>query len=101
MKILYFNDKGVGGAPKILSLKRLLKLLEPKRLMIQETKVARASAQEAIEPWLKDRSFSTTNLKGLFGGLITTWSLAFRVIDTFVISFGIHIDLEIKNWEYK
>jgi hypothetical protein len=89
-----FNAHGVGGAPKFLPLKRLVKSCSPNVIMIQETMCFGSKAVETFSPWLKDWSFSSVNSVGLSGGLLTTWNPHLKVPSTSSLNSSIVVDLE-------
>jgi exonuclease III len=57
MKVLSFNAQGLGGAPKLLSLKRLCKVVNPDVIMVQETMCIGARAEEICNSWLRGWTF--------------------------------------------
>jgi hypothetical protein len=74
---LSFNVRGVGGAHKLLALKRLIRSHNADKILIQEMMVYGSRACDAFEPWLRGWSFCTLDVEGLLGGLLIAWSPMF------------------------
>ena len=53
MLVLSFNARGLGSAPKIKALKRMVNSLKPTIIFIQETMMEGDKAKETLEPWFK------------------------------------------------
>jgi exonuclease III len=71
MIILSFNARGVGSAPKILSLKRLIEISKPDIVLIQETMCLVAKAKEVFSSFMKEWTLVASNAMGISGGLLT------------------------------
>jgi exonuclease III len=97
MKILSFNIRGLGGAPKKLALKRLLLNLKPNILLIQEIMCSGESARETFRQWLKNWSFCTIDVNGMSGGLLSGWSQDFQALTLFSVCSSILVKLKHKN----
>jgi hypothetical protein len=80
MICLYFNAHGVGGAPKILSLKRLVKSFSLDIIFIQEIMRSCSKAWECFSMWLKDWSYNTLEFDGMSEGILMAWNSSFKVI---------------------
>jgi hypothetical protein len=80
MMVLSFNAFGVGGAPKIQALKRLVHACALDFIVIQETLCVGDKAMDAFKLWLRDWSFCTIDSIDMLGGLLSTWSPRFRVV---------------------
>lgn len=85
MKILSFNTRAVGGAPKMLALKRSCVVGSPNVLLIQETMCSGTKAEEAFNPWLKHWVFFSIDANGLSGGLLTACSPKLRVSNLVIL----------------
>ena len=53
MLVLSFNARGLGRSPKIKALRRMIDILKPTIIFIQETMMEGEKAKEVLEPWLK------------------------------------------------
>ena len=83
------NIRGVGGASKLLSLRRVCETVRPDIILIQETMV---SADKAIEVFTKvvGRWFmSAVDASGKSGGLLSTWNPNLALFDVFKSTAGI------------
>ena len=74
MLILSYNVKGLGGAPELATLRRLLDLKKPKVVALQETMSEGGVSREALKTCLRDWQMETLDAKGHSGGMVTTWS---------------------------
>jgi NAD(P)H-hydrate repair Nnr-like enzyme with NAD(P)H-hydrate dehydratase domain len=82
MKFLSFNARGVGGAHKLLTLKQLILSHRPDVILIQKTMIEGARERSLFETFLKSCSFCMVDADGLSGGLLTSWSHAYKSILT-------------------
>jgi hypothetical protein len=62
MICLSFNSSEVGGAPKPLALKRLIRVFAPDIILIQKTKCLGSKEVEFFFPWLKDWSYISLDM---------------------------------------
>jgi hypothetical protein len=67
MIFLSFNSRGVEGAHKILSLKRLVQLHGLNVIFIQETMCYGVKEEDAFRPWLKECLQCSVDSIGLSG----------------------------------
>ena len=65
MNFISFNARGVGGGQKKLSLKRLLLILNPDIILLQETMCKGEEAIKNVSPWLKNWAFGAVDAKDL------------------------------------
>ena len=54
MLILSCNVRGIGGASKLIALRRIIDLEKPKVVALQETMSEGGKAKEALKAFLKD-----------------------------------------------
>lgn len=71
MIYLSLNIRGVGEAPKMISLRRLLEIVKPDIIFIQETMVSRVKAREVFTKLSKDKDICATDSIGKSGGLLS------------------------------
>ena len=74
MLVLSFNVRGLGSSPKIKALKRMVDILNPTIIFIQETMMEGEKSKESLEPWLKGWNFGFINSEGHSRGQITSWN---------------------------
>jgi hypothetical protein len=74
MIVLLLNVRGVGGAPKNISLKILFDIVKPNLVMIQETMVIGLKVREVFSNFFLTWNFCAMDSKGLSGGLLYTWN---------------------------
>ena len=76
MLILSYNVRGLGGAPKLAALSRILDLKRPKVVALQETMTEGGRAKDTLKTHLRDWEMKTLDAEGHSRGLLTTWSPA-------------------------
>ena len=74
MIILSMNIRGVGGAQKLLALRRVCENVRPDILMIQETMVTAEKAIDVFSKVVGSWNISAVDAIGLLGGLLTAWN---------------------------
>ena len=74
MLILSYNVKGLGGAPKLAALYRILYLKRPKVVALQETMSEGGETKDSLKNYLRDSQMEILDVDGHSGGLVTTWS---------------------------
>ena len=74
MLVLYYNVRGIGGASKLIALRRILDLKKPKIVAIQETMTDGQRAKEVLGTFLKDWHMETIDVEGHSRGILIAWS---------------------------
>lgn len=98
MKILSLNLRGFGGTSKKLSLKRLIRRLDPDIIMLQETMVVGSKTIEALNYILKDWCISTLDSNGIFGGTCVVWNPCKASFNTYLSSARIVMEKKLQGW---
>jgi exonuclease III len=75
MKVLSFNCRGLANPAKKSSLKRLVVVVAPDVIFLQETMGVSELVVASLESLLPGWSFAVVDAKGRSGGLATGWSL--------------------------
>jgi hypothetical protein len=91
--VLSLNSHDVGGAPKIIYLKRLVHSCKPDFIIIQETMCSGEKVVEDLHNWLNDCSFYSQDLMGLSTGFLSTWSSCLRDLTNSMFPFDILVHL--------
>ena len=78
MLVLSFNARGLGSPPKLKALKRMVIILKPTIIFIQESMMEGEKSKEVLEAWLKGWNFGYISLDGHSRGLITAWNQDFE-----------------------
>ena len=68
------NIHGVGGAQKLLALRRVFENVRPDILLIQETMVSSEKAIEFFSKVVGSWYMSAVDATGLSGGLLSAWN---------------------------
>jgi len=97
MIILSFNARGVGSAPKILALKRLIEISKPDIVLIQETMCLAAKAKEVFSIFMKEWTLVASNATGLYEGLLTTLKPNISVFNLVLIPSGFFVEILNKS----
>ena len=74
MLMLSLNIRGLGGRPKLLSLRALFNSLKPDFIFLQETMCSDVSALVAFSKLLPSWEFCAISARGLSGGLLYAWN---------------------------
>jgi len=82
MICMSFNVHGIWGAPKLLSLKNIVKSSSPDIHLLQEMMCVGSKVVEGLSPWLKEWSFCALEFNGFSGDLLITWSPNLIIIST-------------------
>ena len=82
MIILSLNARGLGGASKKNSLKRLITNINPTVLLIQEITMEGKTVEEAINECAKDWKMQSINTEGNSRGILTAWIPMMNMIST-------------------
>jgi hypothetical protein len=77
MIMVYFNVRGVGGAPKLLTFKRFFKRLYSDVVLIHEIMCEASKACEVFLKVFPGWEFCAIGSQGLSGGLCVVWNLLF------------------------
>jgi hypothetical protein len=72
--VLSLNVRGVGGAHKMIALKRLFSKYKPNIILMQKTMCEGKKAIEILSNVLKDWSFYYVDVEGWSCGLVTSWN---------------------------
>jgi hypothetical protein len=92
MKIMSFNCRGLAGALKKPSLKRVIATEHPDVLLLQETMGVGEEVKSSLELLLPGWNFITVDAMGRSGGLATGWnSHNIQVINTWGLDSGLGI----------
>jgi exonuclease III len=75
MKILSFNCRGLANPSKKSSLRRLVELISPEVIFLQETMGVSESVVSVLESLLPGWDFAAVDARGRSGGLATGWLL--------------------------
>jgi hypothetical protein len=97
MIVISLNIRGVGGAPKSLSLKRLFDLVKPYLVMIQETMVDGFNEREVFSKKFPAWDFYAVDSKGFFGGLLSAWNTKKSNFNAFLTPAGILLEGFVKK----
>jgi len=93
MKVLSFNSIGVGGAPKIQPLKRLVLVSNLDIIMVQNKMCSVVKAKEVFSSFLWEWSFCAIDSMGFSRGLIYAWSPKIKYVQVETIPSIIVVDL--------
>ena len=74
MILISLNVRGVGGAPKFISLKSLLDLVKLDIFLVQETMVCGNKARKVFSKLLPLWKFCAVDSNGLSGSLLSAWN---------------------------
>ena len=72
--LISYNMRGLGGAPKVAALSRILDLRKPKVLALQETMMEGGRAIDTLKTHLRDWEMETLDAEGHSGGLVIAWN---------------------------
>ena len=72
MLVLSYNARGIRGGSKLIALKRMIKLIKPKIVLLQETIMEGEKVMEVMSFFFKDWRMEEIHLEGHLGGLITS-----------------------------
>jgi hypothetical protein len=97
MIVLSLNVRGVGGAPKFLSLKRLLELVKPDVFFVQETMVCGNKAREVFSKLLSQWKMCVVDSSGLSGGFLSSWNPNKDNFDAYLTPAGILLEGFVKD----
>ena len=91
------NIRGVGGAQKLLALRRVIENVRPDILLIQETMVSSEKAIEVFTKVVGSWFMSAVDATGLLVGLLSAWNPKKANFDVYksvagIILQGRHID---------
>jgi len=92
MIVLSLNVRGVGGAPKTLSLKILFDMVKLDLVMIEETMVVVVKAREVFSNFFPTWNFCVVNSKGLSRGLVSAWNPKKANLNSFLTPAGILLE---------
>ena len=92
MILLSYNCRGLASPHKKSSIKRMITLLGPQIILLQETMGPRDLVKEVLEHWLPGWAFETVDAAGRSGGLAIGW-LTYQIrcenIWGFLVGLGI------------
>ena len=73
MILLSYNCRGLVSPQKKSSIKRMIALLDPQIILLQETMGMSDKVKEALESWLPRWVFEVVDAVGKSGGLAIGW----------------------------
>ena len=73
MILLSYNCRGLASPHKKSSLKRMITLLGPQIILLQETMGLRDVVKEALESWFPGWAFEAVDAAGRSGGVAIGW----------------------------
>ena len=73
MILISYNCRGLASPHKKSSLKRMITLLSPQIILLQETMGSRDLVKEALESWLPGWAFEAVDAAGRSGGVAIGW----------------------------
>jgi exonuclease III len=97
MIVVTLNVRGVGGSSKYLALKRLLELVKPDVMLIQETMVGVEKARDLFVKLLPHWFFCGVDSTGLSGGMLSTWNPRKDDFYAYLIPAGILVEGHVKD----
>jgi exonuclease III len=74
MRILSLNIRGVGGTPKLSSLRRLVQIVLPDIILVQETMVDAVRARNVLSKLFPCWKCCLEDALGQYGGLYAAWN---------------------------
>jgi endonuclease/exonuclease/phosphatase family metal-dependent hydrolase len=97
MIVVTLNVRGVGGSSKYLALKRLLDLVKPDVLLIQETMVGVAKARDLFVKLLTTLVFLWSGLHRSLCGMLSAWNPRKADFSAYLIPAGILLEGRVKD----
>jgi hypothetical protein len=101
MILMSYNLCGVGGAPKLLNLKRLLQSVNPDIIFLQETMVDNVKEKYFFMKCYPNWDCVEIDSNGLSGGLISGWNPMKEDLQAFQICAGIMLEGRLKDLSNK
>ena len=83
MILLSYNCRGLASPHKKLSLKRMITLLGPQIILLQEMMGPRDLVKEALESWFPGWAFEAVDAAGRLGGVAIGWLTSMIRCDNF------------------
>lgn len=96
MILLSYNCRGLASLHKKSSLKRMITLLGPQIILLQEMMGPRDFIKEALESWLPGWAFEAVDAVGRSGGVAIGWLSTMIRCDNFW-SFRVGIGIEVYS----
>lgn len=89
MIIMNLNLRGVGGGPKLYAFRRLLALINPNLILLQETLCDELKARSFINSVLPSWHVCSVGATGRSGGLLSAWNPTLFLFNSFTLGGGI------------
>ena len=96
MILLSYNCRGLASPHKKSSIKRMIALLGPQIILLQETMVPRDLVKEVLESWLPGWVFEAVDAVGRSGGLAIGW-LTSQIRCESIWGFHVGIGIEVYS----